>query len=102
MSKPLNRTAERAREQALTRHRNQLRSHRAVSWALFLLLAGSNIYHVLENRSLKSGWRADQAPTGHPYYVVTRGYIGHDDRWRSFDTGQPIEVTHWTTNTVKK
>ena len=102
MSKPLNRTAERAREQALTRHRNQLRMHKAVSWIMFILLAVSNTYYLIEIQSLKEGWRTDQAPVGHPYYVVTKGYVGHDDRWRSFDTGQPIEVTHWTTNTVKK
>jgi hypothetical protein len=103
MSKPnLSEGARAARREREERHRRQLRSHRITSWLMFILLAGSNIYHVIENQSLKEGWRTDQAPTGHPYYVVTRGYIGHDKQWRSFDTGQPIEVTHWTTKTVKK
>lgn len=111
----MNETARAARKEREERHKRQLqemedsykrrlRRRDNTSALMFILLFASNIFHYINTQSIKSQqeWRTDQAPVGHPYYVVTRGYVGHDNRWRSFDTGQPIEVTHWTTNTVGK
>lgn len=98
MSNP---TARAAREEALKRHRAEVRKWKS----LCILLAGSTfislvfvVMYEIRSAGPPQVWRTDVAPVGEPYYVVTKGYVRKKDgRWCSFDTGEPISVTHWTT-----
>jgi len=97
------RAARAARNEALRRHREELKqaNRRTYPWmALFAITLigwmGSEVHRHL-NRPAPSVWRTDQAPALQPYYVVTQGYTTKKGEWKSFDNGESITVYHWTT-----
>jgi hypothetical protein len=100
MSKPLNPTATRAREVALRRHRREVMVWQWISIGLATILLVFAVKVVLLEHTLQTPqvWRTDAAPVGEPYWVVTQAYVRKKDRvWCSFDTGEPLSVSHWTT-----
>jgi hypothetical protein len=100
----MNETARAARKEREDRHKRQLRNRDIVLYILVALFILTNSFHIftIYSLSLKNQWRTDQAPTGHPYYVISRGYIGHDKKWRAFDDGRTIEVEAWSTQDMSR
>ena len=102
MSKPLNETAARARDRALQKHRTEVLFWKGLLIPILVLgLAVGVAAGMLIQEAIKGEpqvWRTDPAPVGEPYWVVVQGYVRkHDRQWCSFDTGEKISVSHWTT-----
>lgn len=96
----MNTPAQRARDQALARHKKELSFVRTMAMAIssLALIVGIALGVVI------SGWaaRMDELRHDHPIpntpvYGVVRIYrLAGQDTCRSFDTGQPVEVYGWT------
>lgn len=89
----MNSTAQRARDNALRRHRTAL-----TFWQVATLIATTSmiIAWIAFYRLASSTWRSGQAPPMQRVHVVTDGFMDKQGQWRSFDTGERITVTHWT------
>ena len=88
----MNTSAQRARDVARQRHLRQLMVWRGIAGLCFALFLGTLYWYV------PSGvWRTDEAPKLEPLHVVTRAYVDKRGNWRSYDNGEKITVTHWTT-----
>jgi hypothetical protein len=99
-----NEAARAARNEALRRHRREVEhwKSRTTAWMSFcatilLVWAGVEIARYLLPQPEPQVWRTDRAPALQPYYVVTQGYVTKKGEWKSFDNGESITVTHWTT-----
>lgn len=94
----LNSTAERAREQALARHRAELdcvrRAMRGIKVICYgLLLAVLVLLHLLYKGT--APWRQDKAPALQKVHGITPVYVDKKGVWRSYDTGEPVTVKQW-------
>lgn len=64
-----------------------------VEFSLALIVFAFAAYTSYKAKS--SGWRSDAAPKLERLTVVTEGFVGKDGAWRSFDTGERIDVQQW-------
>jgi hypothetical protein len=84
--------AEQRKAAGINTHRSTVRNLGLIAWVgwgLFILTA---LWY-----SRPGVWRTDAPPVGHPYHVVAKAYVDKAGHWRSFDNGEKITVTHWTT-----
>lgn len=94
----MNSTAQRARDNALRRHRTALTFWRVATLiaTTSMIIAWVAFYRLASSKPTPSTWRSDQAPPLQRVHVVTDGFMDRQGQWRSFDTGERITVTHWT------
>ena len=88
-----NLAARAARNEALKRHREEVAFWKYMSGAMLVCLIAVGYLLLLEK---EGDWRDDKAPAGYPYFVIAKGYMDKKGEWRSFDTGEQIEVLKWT------
>jgi hypothetical protein len=95
-----NEAARAARNEALRRHRKEVRAWKTlfiVSIAGFwLLLGGVVILYFRPKAEPPQVWRTGKGPALQPLYVVTQGFVDQKGDWRSYSSGEQIEITHWT------
>jgi hypothetical protein len=95
-----NEAARAARNEALRRHRREVRSWKTlfiVSIAGFwLLLGGVIILYFRPKAEPPQVWRTDRAPALQPLHVVTKAYLNDKGEWRNYEDGTPLLVSHWT------
>ena len=98
----MNPTATRARDLALQRHRREVMKWQwvCIGWAVAFLVCLIKVILLQHatNSHEPQVWRTGLAPVGEPYWVTTQAFVRKKDRvWCSFSNGEPIEVSHWTT-----
>lgn len=86
-------TARRAREEALNRHRREVRHWQRVSCMTLIvfIIMGSVAMYL----ALSEDWRTDKPMPMQRLTVVTEGFMDRDGNWRSFDSGEKISVQQW-------
>jgi len=87
-------TARRAREEALNRHRREVRHWKRVAHTFMMMSAiimGVLILFILH----ADDWHTDKPMPMQRLTVVTDGFMDRDGNWRSFDNGEKISVQQW-------
>jgi hypothetical protein len=90
-----------ARNEALSRHRREVRSWKMLSGALMALYLATMLavcgVILLRPKPQPSVWRTDKPPCLEPIHVVVKAFVDKRGKMRSYDNGEVIEATYWTT-----
>lgn len=64
---------------------------------LVFACTASVIVGLFSGMALMAGedWKTGNGPAMQKLEVRAYGFVGKDGRWRSYDTGEPIEVMGW-------
>lgn len=87
-------TAQRARQEALKRHRREVAQWKRVAHAFMVMsviIMGALILFVLHT----DNWHTDKPMPMQRLTVVTEGFMDRQGNWRSFDNGEKITVKQW-------
>jgi hypothetical protein len=93
--------AMRARELALSKHRQQVDSitRKMKAWriaGIIGMMNGVASLIIFFAKDPEPGWRGKQdAPPLQRVQVITTGFVDKAGQWRSFDCGEPITVHLW-------
>ena len=85
--------AQRARQEALKRHRREVARWKLsaiVNFVCLLAITGIHFYGVFT-----SEWHTDKPMPMQRLTVVTDGFMDKQGNWRSFDNGEKITVKQW-------
>jgi hypothetical protein len=88
------------RNEALKRHRKEVQRWKVLflwCFAGYWVLLGALAYLHFRPKPEPSTWRTDKPPCLEPVHVVTKAFMDRKGRIRSYDNGEVIEITHWTT-----
>lgn len=88
-------TAQRARQEALKRHRREVRWWKLLAVFFFVqaMLGACTVIYLLDEE--RHGWHTDKPMPMQRLTVVTEGFMDKQGDWRSFDNGEKIAVKQW-------